>query len=118
MSVQLQANKPIATVSPADVFERAIPKAFEALKQHLKGKTTTYSVNVFGEGGGSWVIDLGTQSVRKGAEPTACTLEMGIGEFNQLTAGKLDVPASMKAGKVRFSGQPEDLITLGQLLSG
>jgi putative sterol carrier protein len=119
MSVQLQANKPLATVSPADIFDKALPKAFEVLQKHLKGKTTTYTVTIFGEGGGSWVIDLAAAAVRKGAdEKTSCTLEMGMAEFGQLTAGKLDVPAAMTSGKMRFSGNPADLTTLGQLLAG
>ena len=119
MSVQLQANKPVATVSPAELFEKGLPIALAAYKKQGMKVDGTFLINIFGDGGGSWFVDAPNGVVRTGAnEATDSVLELGIQEFKEMQNGKLDAAAAMKAGKMRFRGNPEQLITLGQLLSG
>lgn len=119
MSVQLQAGKDIAKVSPQDVFENALPKAFAAMKQQAEGVKATFLINIFGDGGGSWFVDPKQAKVTKAAgEKTDCVLEMGVEEFKQLTGGKLDVKKAMESGRMRFSGDPDALVALGAFLGG
>ena len=119
MSVQLQASKPVATVSPAELFEKALPLALGIYKKQGMKVQGTFQVNVFGEGGGSWFIDAANGVVRaEKNDTTDCVLELGIAEFKEMQNGKLDAAAAMNAGKLRFRGNPEHLVTLGQLLAG
>jgi len=119
MSVQLQASKPVATVSPAELFEKGLPIALEVYKKQGMKVDGTFLINISGEGGGSWFIDAPNGVVRAGkGETTDSVLELGITEFKDMQNGKLDAAAAMKAGTLRFRGNPEQLVTLGQLLSG
>jgi hypothetical protein len=121
MSVQLQANKPIVKVTPTDVFDDALPKMLESYKSRGMKVNGTYEVNVFGQGGGRWFIDAAQCIVRKGdagGEKTDVVLEMGLEEFQKMTAGTLDATAAMRDGRVRFQGDLERLVQLGHLLAG
>lgn len=119
MSVQLQAGKPVATVSPKELFEKALPLALGIYKKQGMKVEGTFQVNVFGEGGGQWFIDAGKGEVRAASNDTTdCVLELGITEFKEMQNGKLDAAAAMQSGRLRFRGNPEHLVTLGQLLSG
>ena len=86
---QLQAQKEHATDTPQQLFEEALPKTFETFTEEAGRKD--------------------------GAD---CVLEMGVQEFKDLTAGKLDAGAAVKDGKMRFSGDPAQLVALGALLGG
>lgn len=119
MSVQLQANKPIATVTPKELFETALPRALATYKKGGMAMDSTFQVNIFGEGGGQWFIDTKNAVVRAAADDTTdCVLELGMEEFAAMQTGKLDAAAAMTAGKIRFRGNPDQLATLGQLLAG
>lgn len=120
MSVQLQAGKDIAKVTPKDVFEDALPKAFAAMKQQAEGVKATFLIQIFGDGGGRWFVDPKNASVSKpeAGKDADCVLEMGVEEFTKLTQGKLDVQKAMESGKMRFSGNPDHLVALGAFLGG
>jgi putative sterol carrier protein len=116
---QLQAQKEHATVTPQQLFEEALPKTFETFKEQAAKVSSTFQVLISGEGGGEWFIDPSNGSVEAGRKDGAdCVLEMGVQEFNDLTAGKLDAGAAVKDGKMRFSGDPAQLVALGALLGG
>jgi hypothetical protein len=121
MSVQLQANKPIVKVTPTELFDDALPKMLASYKSRGMKVSGTYEVNVFGPGGGRWFIDA-TQGVVRKADTASmacdCTLEMGLDEFQKMTAGTLDAPAAMRDGRVRFQGDIDRLVQLGHLLAG
>lgn len=120
MSVQLQANKPVATVSPAELFEKALPLALGIYQKQGMKVNGTFQVNVFGDGGGRWFIDAANGLVRTATanDTSDCVLELGMTEFKEMQNGKLDAAAAMQSGRLRFRGNPEHLVTLGQLLAG
>lgn len=120
MSVQLQAGKDIAKVTAKDIFEDALPKAFQAMKSQAEGVKATYVIHIFGDGGGHWFVDPknGTVSAYEKGQDADCVLEMGTDEFSQLTQGKLDSKAALESGRMRFSGNPDHLVALGAFLGG
>lgn len=119
MSVQLQANKDPVSITPSQIFDEALPKAMEMFKDQAGQISATYRINIFGDGGGQWFVDPKNAVVRAAQdEATDCVLEMGVSEFTDLTSGKLDASAAIAAGKMRFSGNPEQLIAFGALLGG
>lgn len=116
---QLQAQKEHAKITPQQLFEEALPKTFATFKDQAKKVTSTFQINITGEGGGEWYVDPANGSVTSGRKDGAdCVLEMGVQEFADLTAGKLDAGAAVKNGKMRFSGDPGQLVALGALLGG
>jgi predicted lipid carrier protein YhbT len=119
MSVQLQANKEPVKVTPSQLFDEALPKAIEMFQDQATQIKATYLINIFGEGGGNWFVDPKNAVVRVADNDEAdCVLEMGVSEFSDLTTGKLDTSAAIAAGKMRFSGDPDQLIAFGALLGG
>lgn len=123
MTVQLQANKPIAKVSPNELFDDALPKMLTSYKDRGMKVSGTYEVNLFGQGGGRWFIDAAQCIVRKGDKDSAwaktdCVLEMGVDDFQKMTTGTLDAAAAMRDGRVRFQGNIDTLMQLGHLLAG
>ena len=119
MSVQLQANKEPVKVTPSQIFDEALPKAIEMFKEQAGQINATYRINIFGDGGGHWFVDPKNGVVKAASdEKSDCVLEMGVTEFSDLTSGKLDASAAIAAGKMRFSGDPEQLIAFGALLGG
>lgn len=119
MTVQLQANKPLTKVNPTELFTDALPKVLSAYKEKGMKVGGTYEINIFGKDGGRWFINAGEAVCRNyNQEKTDCVLEMGIDEFRQLTTGALDAGKAMQEGRVRFRGNPDQLIQLGHLLAG
>ena len=119
MTVQLQASKPLATVSPTEFFEDALPKVLAAYKGKGLKAAGTFEINIFGKNGGRWYLDAAQAIVRKSAgEQTDCVLEMGSDDFTKMTTGRLDPAEAMRDGRVRFQGNPDQLVQLGHLLSG
>lgn len=119
MTVQLQANKPLTKVNPTELFTDALPKVLTAYKAKGMKVTGTYEINIFGKDGGRWFINAGEAVCRNyNSDKTDCVLEMGIDEFRALTTGSLDAAKAMQEGRVRFRGNPEQLIQLGHLLAG
>ena len=119
MTVQLQANKPIAKVTPTELFDTALPKILSAYKDKGMKVTGTFEINIFGQGGGHWFIDAGQAIVRPSKnEKTDCVLEMGVDDFTKITTGALDAASAMRDGRVRFQGNVDHLINLGHLLAG
>lgn len=116
---QLQAQKDLAIVTPQQLFEEALPKTFDIFEEHLAKIPGTFQINIFGEGGGQWFINPSEKSVEAGSHTDANNvLEMGVAEFKDLTTGKLDTAAAMQSGKVRFTGDPDQLVAFGALLGG
>ena len=118
MTVQLQANKPIAKVSATELFTDALPKVLAAYKNKGTKLSGTFEVNIFGEGGGHWFIDAAQCTVRAASNEKAdCVLEMGADDFAKVTTGTLDAASAMRDGRVRFQGNIEQLMLLGDLLA-
>lgn len=120
MSVQLQAGKPVEQKSPKDVFVDALPKVFEIQKDAASRISATFLVTIFGDGGGAYFVDPknGLSRERADGDAADCVLEMGIAEFSAMTKGTLDAAKAVKEGTMRFSGDPDQLVSLGALLGG
>lgn len=119
MTVQLQANKPIAKVSAIELFTDALPKMLAAYKNKGMKITGTFEVHIFGQGGGHWLIDAAECTVRPASNEKAdCVLEMGVDDFAKIVTGTLDAASAMRDGRVRFQGNIDQLMQLGQLLAG
>ena len=106
-------------VTPQQVLEVALPKALKASEKQARAIGATFVINLGGDDGGEWVVDLKKLEVRRGTlEKPDVLLEMMDTDFAAMTKGKLDVANAAREGRIRISGNPELLISLGQLISG
>lgn len=120
MNVKLQAkNKDVHAPSPFDMFVTQLPAFLEAEEQRLGTISSSFAINVFGEGGGLFFVDPKNKVSREQNENdnADCIVEMGIEEFRSMTRGNLDADAAFESGKLRFNGDPEQLVALGALFS-
>ena len=108
-----------------------MPSAKELLEVKIAGKLrerpelaknigVAVAINLKGEGGGRWVIDMSkpAASVVADAKTAAVTtISMEASIFEQLATGQLDPQTAFLTGKVKVDGNLGIAIKLGQLFS-
>ncbi|MEW5848893.1 MAG: SCP2 sterol-binding domain-containing protein [Myxococcota bacterium] len=116
---QLKSKSGPIEVTPAQVLEQALPKALKASEKQAKTIGAVYVISLSGDDGGDWTVDLKKAEVRRGAaDRPDVILEMSDVDFSAMTRGKLDVGMATREGRIRISGNPELIVTLGHLISG
>ncbi len=116
---QLKSKSGPVEVTPQQVLEEALPKALKAFEKQAKAIGATYVINIGGDDGGEWTVDLKAVEVRRGAAANPdVVLEMMDKDFSAMTRGKLDVGQATMEGRIRISGSPDLVISLGRLISG
>ena len=116
---QLKTKSGPVEVTPTQVLEEALPRALKAFEKQAKAIGASYHISIGGDDGGDWTIDLKAAEVRRGipAKPDV-VLEMMDEDFTAMTKGKLDVGQATMEGRIRISGSPDLVISLGRLISG
>lgn len=93
--------------TPAEFFQKK-GEDLAANPSALSGIEATYQFVLTGEGGGEWLMELGTErrSVREGhADSPQCTLTMDAGEFMSMVAGQLNPMMAFMTGKLKVAGE-------------
>lgn len=89
----------------ADQYVEAMHCTFQAAK--AAGVNLTYRIQITGDGGGSWGIDIhnGQCSIRAGAprNPTT-TITLSVANYLELSKGKLNVTQAYQSGQLYVSG--------------
>jgi len=105
MSILMLKTTELSKVTAKAFFDEAVPKAIEhqeELAQKLGGR---FSFSLFGDEGGSWVVDFGAAKVSPGIEGKVdLHLEMNTEHFDELLKGTLDVEKAAHDGQVRIRG--------------
>ncbi|MBI5493648.1 MAG: SCP2 sterol-binding domain-containing protein [Deltaproteobacteria bacterium] len=116
---QLKSKSGPVEVTPRQVLEEALPKALKANEKAAKSIGATFLINIGGDDGGEWTVDLKKVEVRRGgAKNPDVILEMMDNDFSAMTRGKLDVGQATREGRIRISGSPDLVVSLGHLISG
>lgn len=116
---QLSSKSGPVEVTPRQVLEDALPRALKSFEKQAKAIGATYLINLGGDEGGEWTVDLKNVEVRRGTvENPDVVLEMMDEDFSAMTRGKLDVGQATMEGRIRISGSPDLVISLGRLISG
>lgn len=91
--------------TPAEFFEKVLPKKFDASK--AESLDATVQMNITGPEGGQWAITVKNRNlaVRKGSEekPTM-TITMADLDFVDLINGKMSGEKAFMSGKLKFDG--------------
>ena len=116
MPHRLNAGDPVE-ITPQQFFTDICPKILDAQREPCAKLGGTYTVQLFGEGGGSWTLDYDNAKVTDGvADKSTFHLEMNAGDFSGMMKGTLDVEAAAKEGRIRFQGDPALFSNLAAVL--
>jgi len=116
---QLKSKSGPVEVTPQQVIEEALPRALKASEKQARTIGKTVVINLGGDDGGEWTVDLKNVEVRRGATANPdVVLEMMDADFSAMTRGKLDVGQATREGRIRISGDPSVVVQLGHLISG
>ncbi len=112
--------RPVFEEAPLSVrvfFDEICPKLFEIQADDIKKLGGTLTLRVFGEDGGSWVIDLGEAQIRTGVLHEAdAILEMQDRDFLAMMQDRLDLEDALSSGRIRFKGDYQMFAKLGSVL--
>ena len=92
--------------NPSDFFLAKAEQLREA-NDALDGINAVYQFILSGDDGGSWVIDLASESkeVRSGEEESAqCVISMTAPDFMSMIQGSLNPQMAFMTGKLRVKG--------------
>ena len=92
--------------NPSDFFQAKADQLKES-GNSLDGINAVYQFILSGDDGGSWVIDLGseTREVREGEEEAAqCVISMTAPDFMSMIEGSLNPQMAFMTGKLRVKG--------------
>lgn len=92
--------------NPSEFFKVKAEQLQEA-GGSLDGINAVYQFNLSGDDGGSWVIDLASESkgVREGEEDGAqCIISMTAPDFMSMIQGSLNPQMAFMTGKLRVKG--------------
>ncbi len=93
------------------LMERGSPDRFS-------GQSGWLSMEISGEKGGEWSIDLDASEVFFGAHPDPdCHLQMNVTIFGDLLRGRLNAQQALDEGTLHVHGDPDLLIRLSELLA-
>lgn len=95
----------LTKVTARAFFDEAVPKAIEHQKELAQKLGGRLSFSLFGEEGGSWIVDFNAAKVTSGIEGEVdLHLEMDTDHFDELMKGTLDVEKAANEGLVRIRG--------------
>jgi SCP-2 sterol transfer family len=104
------------------VFEERVPELLAARPDLAERVDALLEVEVTGEGGGLWAIDLrrGTPSaVRPGGDPAAaCRIRLGHADFADLLAGRRRWTDAFVGGRIAIEGDLVTALKLRRLFAG
>ena len=90
------------------VFEQAVPALLAARPELADRVDAVLQVEIAGEGGGVWAIDLtrgAPPSVRPGTDPAArCRIRIGSEDFAELLDGRQRWTDAFVRGKIAIEG--------------
>ncbi len=92
--------------NPSEFFT-AKSEQLKASDGSLDGINAVYQFNLSGDDGGTWVIDLAsdTKEVREGEEESAqCVISMAAPDFMSMIQGSLNPQMAFMTGKLRVKG--------------
>jgi putative sterol carrier protein len=102
------------------LFNEQLPQQLAAHADTAKQIGSTFQLNVTGEGGGEWYIDVSASgpSVGPGNKPADCTITLTAEDFQKLHENpQANGMALFFAGKLKISGNPMLAQKLGKLFN-
>ncbi|MFH0800731.1 MAG: SCP2 sterol-binding domain-containing protein [Pseudomonadota bacterium] len=103
-----------------EIIEVKVAKKLKERPDLGKGIGVAVAIDLKGEGGGRWVIDMTKEPATVSADstaPVATTISMEAGIFEKMANGEMDPQTAFLTGKVKVDGNLGVAIKLGQLFS-
>lgn len=99
------------------IIEEKIAGKLRDRPEIAKGIGTAVAIDLSGEGGGRWLIDMSKEPAAVGmsAQPATTTISMEAKVFEQMVRGEIDPQTAFLTGKVKVDGNLGVAIKLGQL---
>ena len=106
-------------LGPAELIDTVLVPVVEAdPPDRFVGQPGCLSLQVLGDRGGEWTIDLEEGEIAIGAHPDPdCRLRLSAAVFGDLIRGRLDATGALDAGDLQVSGDPSVLTRLSELLA-
>jgi putative sterol carrier protein len=102
------------------LFNEELPAQLAAHPDAAKQIGATFQININGDGGGSWFIDVSASGPKseKGEKPADCTLSMTVEDFQKLHENpQANGMQLFFAGKLKVSGNQMLAMKLSKLFS-
>jgi protein-tyrosine sulfotransferase len=109
-----------AVTTVEEIIGRHLPALLKSKRESATKIRAVCKIAVNGAGGGSWVVNLAEQSIRKdrGEVKPDCIVAVSSSDFIDMMSGRLNPMAAVDGGKIRFTGDPELVTKIGMLLFG
>lgn len=102
------------------LFNEQLPKQLAAHPDAAKQIGSKFQINITGEGGGEWFIDVSDSgpSAKAGNEPADCTLTLAAEDFQKLVENpQANGMALFFSGKLKIAGNPMLAQKLGKIFN-
>jgi putative sterol carrier protein len=108
----------IATVQ--EMFDRHFLEKLKSQSERATAISGLCKVSINGEGGGSWIINLAEQSIRKDGDEVEpdCVVAISTSDFVDMVHGRLNPASAFDRGKIRVAGDRNLVTKVGRLLFG
>jgi len=104
--------------TPAEFFERSVPRVLTAMASLCKSMGGVYAMVVEGDEGGAWTLDFGQAAVRPGTEGADLTVTLDLEQFQLLTTARGELRKLIAAGDARAEGgDPEKIENLSMVVA-
>ena len=105
--------------TPKIIFEQDIPSQMKENPSRAKEINAVYQVNITGNDGGEWYVDLTKEvaEVAAGQHAAAkCTINTDADTFVKIATGKMAGPQAFLTGKLKIKGDMSLATKLGKVL--
>ncbi len=102
------------------LFNETLTQGLQKHADTAKTMDATFQINVTGEGGGNWFIDVTSSgpSVEQTSKEATCTVEISAEDFEALYSNPLQQGMALfMAGKIKISGDMSKIMSLQKLFS-